>query len=142
MHLTEMGNEIVDYIPGLPPTRIADLSTCLYGKGHTILARALGSLSSTQTKAQHLLLSSVYELKPQVIDSLSAKYPIPIYHVGPNIPTSKSSTSPIPSSQPMTTPAAAISNGLTSNHEPPSCTSHRGVFSRPREPSWRKSQRV
>lgn len=82
-----MGNELVDYIPGLPPTRIADLPTCLYGKGNQILNKALESISTTETKAQYLLLASPYELEQQVIDALTTKLsPFPVYHIGPNIP--------------------------------------------------------
>jgi hypothetical protein len=37
-------------------------------------------------KAQYLLLPSIYELEPQVIDALKSKLKIPIYTIGPNIP--------------------------------------------------------
>lgn len=78
-----MGNEAVDYSPGLPPTLIADLPTCLYGKGNQKLYKALESISTTQSKAQCLLLSPVYELEQQVIEALTAKpSPFPVYHIG------------------------------------------------------------
>lgn len=84
----ERGEEHVDYIPGLPSTRVVDLPTCFYGKGLNVLDRALESVASL-SKAQWLLLPSVYELEAQVIDALRANTSIPVYHVGPTIPHSK-----------------------------------------------------
>lgn len=37
-------------------------------------------------KAQYVLLPSIYELEPQVIDALKSNLTIPIYTIGPNIP--------------------------------------------------------
>ncbi|XP_021810511.1 UDP-glycosyltransferase 87A1-like [Prunus avium] len=87
-NLDERGEEHVDYIPGLPSTRVADLPTCFYGKGLNVLDRALESVASV-SKAQWLLLPSVYELEAQVIDALRANASIPVYHIGPTIPHSK-----------------------------------------------------
>ncbi|KAJ6692272.1 UDP-GLUCOSYLTRANSFERASE FAMILY PROTEIN [Salix purpurea] len=41
---------------------------------------------SLVSKAQYLLLTSVYELEAQVIDALKVKLPLPLYTVGPPIP--------------------------------------------------------
>ncbi|CAB4282126.1 unnamed protein product [Prunus armeniaca] len=49
--LEERGEEHVDYIPGLPSTRVADLPTCFHGKGVNALDRALESVASL-SKAQ------------------------------------------------------------------------------------------
>ncbi|PRQ34643.1 putative indole-3-acetate beta-glucosyltransferase [Rosa chinensis] len=88
VNLAESGEERVDYIPGLPSTRVADLPTCFYGKGLNVLNRALESISCL-SKAQCLLLPSVYELEPEVIDALRQSVPIPVYHIGPTIPCFK-----------------------------------------------------
>ncbi|GMI81898.1 UDP-glucosyl transferase 87A2 [Hibiscus trionum] len=81
----EQGNEVVDYIPGLTPTRLADLPTIFYGNGRQVLNIALDCVSS-MPKAQYLLFTSVYELESQVIDAFCEKLPFPVYAIGPSIP--------------------------------------------------------
>ncbi|GAV58680.1 UDPGT domain-containing protein [Cephalotus follicularis] len=81
----EQGNEVVDYIPGVSSTRIKDLATCIYGKGQEALHRAIETISLV-SKAQYLLLTSVYELDDKVIDALKEEMSLPIYHIGPTIP--------------------------------------------------------
>ncbi|GFZ13433.1 UDP-Glycosyltransferase superfamily protein [Actinidia rufa] len=83
--VSERGNELVEYIPGIPPTRIADLPTIFYGDGLKVLHRALEAISLVP-KAQYLLLTSVYELEAHTIDSLRKTIPIPLYSIGPAIP--------------------------------------------------------
>ncbi|KAF7849588.1 hypothetical protein BT93_L0568 [Corymbia citriodora subsp. variegata] len=83
--LKEKGDEVVDYIPGVPPILIRDLPTCFYGKGLRVLHHALEGIAAV-LKAQSLILVSVYELEHTVIDALRRDIPIPIYHVGPTIP--------------------------------------------------------
>ncbi|KAJ6385482.1 hypothetical protein OIU77_028629 [Salix suchowensis] len=80
----ERGEERVDYIPGIPPTRLVDFPTVFHGTGRQTLPRALDSVSLA-SKAQYLLLTSVYELEAQVIDALKVKLPLPLYTVGPPI---------------------------------------------------------
>lgn len=75
----------MDYIPGLPSTRVADLPTIFFGTGRQILHRVLESVSKV-SKARYLLLSSVYKLEVRVIDSLKAKLSFPVYPIGPIIP--------------------------------------------------------
>lgn len=75
----------MDYIPGLASTKLADLPTIFYGSGRQTLQRALESVSKV-SKAQCLLLSSVYELEAKVNDTLKAKFPFPVYPIGPTIP--------------------------------------------------------
>ncbi|KAL2899277.1 UDP-glycosyltransferase 87A2 [Bienertia sinuspersici] len=77
--------DVSDYIPGLPPTTIADLPTIFHGDGEKVLPRVLESISSI-SNAQHLLLTSLYEFEGQVITCLKTKFPTPIYHIGPMIP--------------------------------------------------------
>ncbi|KAJ6671021.1 CYANOHYDRIN BETA-GLUCOSYLTRANSFERASE-RELATED [Salix viminalis] len=79
------GEERVDYIPGIPPTRLVDFPTVFHGTGRQTHPRALDSVSLA-SKAQYLLLTSVYELEAQAIDALKVKLPLPLYTVGPPIP--------------------------------------------------------
>ncbi|KAJ4725505.1 UDP-glycosyltransferase [Melia azedarach] len=85
VELSERGEELVDYIPGLPSTRVADLPTIFFGIGRRTLPRALESVSGV-AKAQYFILSSVYELEVKVIDTLNSELPIPVYPIGPTIP--------------------------------------------------------
>ncbi|KAK6234572.1 hypothetical protein QUC31_018374 [Theobroma cacao] len=83
--LSEQGQELVDYIPGIPPIRVADLPTFFSGDSPTLLRGLLETLSSLTT-AHYLLFNSVYELEAPVFDTLKEKFSIPLYPVGPNIP--------------------------------------------------------
>lgn len=73
--------EVVDYIPGVPPMRITDLPTPLFGKGYEVLPRALQAIHLVP-KAQYLLFTSVYELESQVVDTLRQQIPLKIYSLG------------------------------------------------------------
>ncbi|GLT26803.1 hypothetical protein SLA2020_018450 [Shorea laevis] len=83
--MLERGDEIVDYIPGLPSTTIANLPTILYGTGHQTLSRVLVAISLIP-KSQYLLFTSVYELESRVIDVFKAEFAFPVYAIGTNIP--------------------------------------------------------
>ncbi|XVF05804.1 hypothetical protein REPUB_Repub05bG0204200 [Reevesia pubescens] len=83
--LSEQGNDCVDYIPGLTPTRLADLPTIFHGNGRQTLHIALDCVSS-MPKAQYLLFTSVHELEFQVIDAFKENLPFPVYAIGPSIP--------------------------------------------------------
>ncbi|KAM7496403.1 hypothetical protein LguiA_020817 [Lonicera macranthoides] len=85
-NLTEGGNEeIINYIPGVPPMRIADLPTPILDKNPQVMRRGL-SAAQFVLKAQYLLISSVYELEAPIIDALKENFPIPVYSIGPCIP--------------------------------------------------------
>ncbi|KAF5954337.1 hypothetical protein HYC85_007193 [Camellia sinensis] len=81
----ERGNEVVNYIPGIPPTCIADLPTIFYGALRNVLHLALEAISMVPN-AQYFLLTSIYELESHTIDTLKQTIPIPIYSIGPAIP--------------------------------------------------------
>ncbi|GMY10521.1 UDP-Glycosyltransferase superfamily protein [Fagus crenata] len=82
----ERGDELVDYIPGVSTTRVADLPmTNTRGDSRKVLSRALECISLV-SKAQYLLFTSVHELEAQVIDTLKAKLHIPVYPIGSAIP--------------------------------------------------------
>ena len=85
--MIERGDEIVDYIPGLSPTRIADFPALVHTK-NPILPRTM-EVFSWIPRSQYLLLPSVYELEPQAIDALKSIFPFPVYPVGPLMPCFK-----------------------------------------------------
>ncbi|CBI15889.3 unnamed protein product, partial [Vitis vinifera] len=82
--ISERGEERVDYIPGLSSTRIADFPSLLH-RQNPALTRFVQAYSWLP-RAQCLLLTSVSELEPQVIDSLKSMFSFPIYPVGPVLP--------------------------------------------------------
>lgn len=83
--LSEKGDELVDYIPGLEPTKLADFPTIFHRAVRQVLHRALASVSKV-SKAQYLLLSSVYKLEAKIINTLKEEFSFPVYPVGPTIP--------------------------------------------------------
>ncbi|XP_074311843.1 UDP-glycosyltransferase 87A1-like isoform X2 [Silene latifolia] len=85
LDVSERGHEVVDYIPGLAPTTIADMTTIFHGMGNITYPRVLESMLALK-KAQFALFSSIYEFEGPVLDCLKAKLGIPVYHIGPMIP--------------------------------------------------------
>ncbi|KAF7816163.1 UDP-glycosyltransferase 87A1-like [Senna tora] len=86
VNLSEMGEYRVNYIPGVSPTRLADLPLNDGSKRtHRIMELSKKGIECV-SKAQYILLSSMYELEPEAIDVLKAKLSLPIYNVGPTIP--------------------------------------------------------
>ncbi|XP_010685898.2 UDP-glycosyltransferase 87A2 [Beta vulgaris subsp. vulgaris] len=85
LDISERGNEIVDYIPGLPSTTIADLTTFFSGDGKTMFLHVLDTFSLLKNTTC-LLFTSIYEFEEQVINCVKEKLDIPIYHIGPMIP--------------------------------------------------------
>ncbi|XP_058781995.1 UDP-glycosyltransferase 87A1-like [Vicia villosa] len=83
-HLAENGDTLIDYIPAKSWIHLEDIPL-LDQNNHQILQWALKSYQWI-LKAQFLLLPTIYELEPQVIDALKSKLTIPIYTIGPNIP--------------------------------------------------------
>ena len=83
--IKERGHEIVDYIPGISTIQVADLPSFFGGEGRKTLNIALEAVSRV-SKAQYLLSTSVYEIESQVFDALKAKFPFPVYPIGPSIP--------------------------------------------------------
>ncbi|KAL8525793.1 hypothetical protein ACS0TY_015145 [Phlomoides rotata] len=76
---------IINNIPGVPPLRITDLPTPFHGAGQEVLPQFLAAIHSS-TNSQYLLFPSVYELEPQVLDSLKQLLPLKIYSLGLSIP--------------------------------------------------------
>ena len=75
----------MDYIPGIPPTRLVDFPNIFHGNGRQIMPRSLEAVSVV-SKAQYLLFTSFYDLEAQVISALKPKFPFPVYPIGPSIP--------------------------------------------------------
>ncbi|PSR95035.1 UDP-glycosyltransferase [Actinidia chinensis var. chinensis] len=84
VNLSEKGKEQIDYIPGIPPMRIEDLSTIFTGNGQVM--HRLREAISLVPKTQYLLFTTIYELESHTIDALRNIIPIPIYSIGPAIP--------------------------------------------------------
>ncbi|WCJ34773.1 UDP-Glycosyltransferase superfamily protein [Euphorbia peplus] len=83
--ISERGDELVDYIPGIPPTRLADFPSIFEGIGRKTLPRKLECVSMV-SKAQYLLFTCAYEPEAQIFDSLKMNLPFRIFTVGPLIP--------------------------------------------------------
>ncbi|KAI6682966.1 hypothetical protein NL676_028879 [Syzygium grande] len=118
-HLSESGEEEVDYIPGVAKTRLANLPTMFQGTGRLILGGALDCIAWA-SKASHFLSTSFYELESPVLDALQSRLFAPAYCVGSTI-------------QFFDGDGAAmwlISGGLTLSPEGRSCTSPSGASSR------------
>ncbi|KAK4760363.1 hypothetical protein SAY87_005256 [Trapa incisa] len=82
---SERGDEVVDYIPGVAPTRIADLPTFFTGDGSKVLSQAIECISIA-SKAQFFLSTSFSELEPLALEALRPGISAPIYSIGPAIP--------------------------------------------------------
>ncbi|PQM41087.1 UDP-glycosyltransferase 87A1-like isoform X1 [Prunus yedoensis var. nudiflora] len=74
-----------DQIPGISSTDLADLGEVYKGNDPKVMKLALECISWVP-KAQYLLFTSVYELEPQIFDSLQAEFPFPVHPIGPAIP--------------------------------------------------------
>ncbi|KAI3749635.1 hypothetical protein L2E82_20250 [Cichorium intybus] len=78
--LSERGEELIDYIPGLSPTKVADMSPVTREQ-----LRLSPNLISMMKRAQSLILPTVYELEHEAVDALRSELQKPIYTFGPNI---------------------------------------------------------
>ncbi|KAF5446648.1 hypothetical protein F2P56_032259 [Juglans regia] len=85
VELSGRGDELVDYIPGIPAMRLADLPAFSSGNGLKVKPLSWKCILLVP-KAHCLLFTCVHELEPQVFDNLRAEFPIPIYPIGPSIP--------------------------------------------------------
>ncbi|CAO2824846.1 unnamed protein product [Amaranthus hypochondriacus] len=85
LDISERGDEIVDYIPGLPPTKLVDFPSIFQGDGRKVLNTVLKSVSSINN-TQFILSTSIYEFEPQVVNFLTPNFTPPLYNIGPMIP--------------------------------------------------------
>ncbi|KAI6670912.1 hypothetical protein NL676_005797 [Syzygium grande] len=84
--LSERGDEQVNYIPGLPPTRLADLIRS--GRNDPIQQDFLDALKIAR-EARYLLLATVYEVDYPAVDAVKASLSFPVFTIGPAIPLSR-----------------------------------------------------
>ncbi|KAG2332945.1 hypothetical protein Bca52824_004125 [Brassica carinata] len=80
------GEEIVDYIPGLPPTKLRDIPPLF--KNHRVFEKAELCFDELP-RAKCLLFTTAYELESKAVDVLTGKLGIPVYATGPLIPFEK-----------------------------------------------------
>ncbi|KFK21966.1 hypothetical protein AALP_AAs48252U001600 [Arabis alpina] len=78
-------DEIVDYIPGLSPTRLGDLRHIFHGYSHEVFNK-FKKCYDELSKANYLLFPSAYELETKAIDFFTSKFDFPVYAMGPLIP--------------------------------------------------------
>ncbi|KAI3844659.1 hypothetical protein MKX03_026761, partial [Papaver bracteatum] len=78
-------DELIDYIPGVSPIRLADLPPPLDYSRQQTLSGLLAGVSAVR-KAKCFLITSHHELEPQVTKALMEVLPVPVYPVGPSIP--------------------------------------------------------
>ncbi|KAJ4891320.1 UDP-glycosyltransferase 87A1 [Raphanus sativus] len=78
-------DEVVDYIPGLSPTRLGDLPEIYRGFSHQVFNKVRPCFDEL-SKAKYLLFPSAYELEPKALDFFTSKFDFPVYTTGPLIP--------------------------------------------------------
>ncbi|KAK1426933.1 hypothetical protein QVD17_15613 [Tagetes erecta] len=93
-HVSERGNETIDYIPGLSPLTVADIPMIFQSGIGEKFKDILHDLSDVTMKADYVLLSTMYELESKPIDALRPRLQIPVYTSGPNIPYSLTEPNP------------------------------------------------
>ncbi|EOA27083.1 hypothetical protein CARUB_v10023179mg [Capsella rubella] len=79
------GDEIVDYVPGLSPTKLRDLPPIFEGYSHRLFKKAKLCFDEL-SGAKCLLFTTAYELEPKAIEAYTSKLDIPVYAIGPSIP--------------------------------------------------------
>ncbi|KAI3844663.1 hypothetical protein MKX03_026765 [Papaver bracteatum] len=84
---SECGDEVVDYIPGVSPIRLADMPLRLKRSSQHVLGWVKESVGTT-CKAKCLLLSTYHELDTFITYLLKKKKKLTIYSIGPSIPIS------------------------------------------------------
>ncbi|KAI3933112.1 hypothetical protein MKW92_002268 [Papaver armeniacum] len=83
-NISDCCDEVIDYIPGISPTRLADMP--LIPRGNDPKFNPEMVAFTMLDKIQCLLIPTFYELEPQVTDTLKTIFPFPIYAIGPSIP--------------------------------------------------------
>ena len=85
MFLETKEDEVVDYIPGLSPTRLRDLPEIYHGFSHQVFNKFKPCFDEL-SKAKYLLFPSPYELEPKAVDFFTSKFDFRVYTTGPLIP--------------------------------------------------------
>nr|UXB92750.1 glycosyltransferase [Helleborus thibetanus] len=81
---SERGHEVIDYIPGLSSTRLADLPSVFSGPDKQFVDVVSESFSCMR-QAQCLVLTSCDELEHQVTNNIKATFQFPVFSLGPLI---------------------------------------------------------
>lgn len=74
------GEAVVDYIPGLSPTRLADLPLPM--KDPSRLLRYL-TVFPNESKTKYLIFASIYELEAEAIHAINQKPGFTVFNIGP-----------------------------------------------------------
>ncbi|KAI3846695.1 hypothetical protein MKW92_008428 [Papaver armeniacum] len=82
-NVSDCCNEVIDYIPGVSPTRLADMP--LLPSGNDPKSNPELVPFTMLDEVQCLLIATFYELEPQVTDSLKTIFSFPSYSIGPSI---------------------------------------------------------
>jgi hypothetical protein len=77
--------EVVDYVPGLSPTKLRDLPPIFDGYSDRVFKTAKLCFDELPG-ARSLLFTTAYELEHKAIDAFTSKLDIPVYAIGPLIP--------------------------------------------------------
>ncbi|KAI3908488.1 hypothetical protein MKX01_009290 [Papaver californicum] len=83
-NISDCCDEVIDYIPGVSPTRLADMPLIPLGNDPKFNPEMVAF--TMLDKVQCLLIPTFYELEPQFTDTLKTIFPFPIYTIGPSIP--------------------------------------------------------
>nr|TKS07902.1 hypothetical protein D5086_0000109420 [Populus alba] len=75
----------VDLHPGISSSHLAELQKVFQKNDQRVLQLALECISKVP-QAQYLLFTSIYELEPQVMDTMKDTFQFPVYPIGPAIP--------------------------------------------------------
>ncbi|XP_023883239.1 UDP-glycosyltransferase 87A1 [Quercus suber] len=84
LHLIDQGEEHVDNILGISSNHLEDLRTVFHENDPRGMEMVMECISKG-SKAQYLLINSVYELEPQAFDTMKAIFHFPVYPIGPAI---------------------------------------------------------
>ncbi|MCL7051700.1 hypothetical protein MKW94_028172 [Papaver nudicaule] len=76
-------SEVIDYIPGVSPTPLADMPLLPRGNDPKFNPELVSF--TMLDDVQCLLIPTFYELEPQATDTLKAIFPFPTYTIGPSI---------------------------------------------------------
>ncbi|MCL7047414.1 hypothetical protein MKW94_005286 [Papaver nudicaule] len=79
-------NELIDYIPGVSPIRLADMPAPPVACYNEQPSKTIVEAVSAVRNARCLLLTTYHELEPRVTETLMELLPVPVYTVGPSIP--------------------------------------------------------
>ncbi|RZC86480.1 hypothetical protein C5167_030558 [Papaver somniferum] len=82
-HSSDCDDEVINYIPGVSPTRLTDMP--LLPRGNDPKFNPEMVAFTLLDKVQCLIIPTFYELEPQVTDTLKEIFRFPVYTIGPSI---------------------------------------------------------